>query len=66
MTRILGFDSFTLSTAERTTISDLPVGGLFMAATPEYLRELEEKRKLVEYVEQRFVHFIEPPEDRLH
>ena len=63
---ILGFDSFILSTAERPTINDLPPGGLFMAATPEYLRELEEKRKLLDYIEQRFVHFIEPEDDRLH
>ncbi len=64
--KILGFDSFNLSTADRPTISDLPPGGLFMAITPEHQRELEEKRKLVDYVEQRFVHFIEPDPDWLH
>jgi hypothetical protein len=64
---ILGFPvTSSSSTAERPTISNLPPGGLFMAATPEFLRELEEKRKLVDYVEQRFVHFVEPEVDSLH
>jgi hypothetical protein len=66
MTKILGFDSFILSTAERPTISDLPVGGLFMAATPEFLCELEKKRQLVEHIERNFANFIEPECDSVH
>jgi hypothetical protein len=66
MTSILGFDSFTLSTAERLSIGDLPPGGLFMAVTPEHRRELEEHRKLADYIGQRFVHFIAPDWDWMH
>ena len=60
---ILGLDDFVPSTQPSTRE---PVSGLFVAATPEHLRELEEKRKLVKYVEQRFVHFVEPEVDSLH
>ena len=66
MTKILGFDSFILSTAERPTISDLPPGGLFMAATPEYLRELEERQKLLDYLTLRAADMFEPEQDLLH
>ncbi len=64
--KILGFDSSTLSTAERAMISDLPPGGLFMAITPEYLRELAERQKLADYLTERAADLFEPEQDWLH
>jgi hypothetical protein len=60
---IQGFDDFVPSTEPSTREPSL---GLFSCATPEYFRELEEKRRLVNYIEQRFVHFVEPEVDSLH
>jgi hypothetical protein len=64
--RVLGFDSFTLSTAERPSISDLPVGGLFIAATPENLRRMQQERELLDYLTERAAYLIEPDPEWLH
>jgi hypothetical protein len=64
MIKVQGFDEFAASCTQPSTRE--PSLGLFSAATPEYFRELEEKRKLLDYVEQRFAHFCEPEVDSLH
>jgi hypothetical protein len=65
MTRILGFDDFVPSADARST-AERPLGGILMAVDPEVQRQLQEQRRLVQYVEERFVHFIDPDENLLH
>jgi predicted DNA-binding transcriptional regulator AlpA len=57
--------------SERRYGCELPANGerrygLFSVATPEYLRELEEQSRLVDYVQERFANFVEPEFDLLH
>ncbi len=65
--KVLGFDAACIPSTEVQPITvALPFGGIFTAADPAVVRQLQEQRRLVDYVEQRFVHFIEPDWDWLH
>jgi hypothetical protein len=63
MTKILGFDDFVPSTQPSTRE---PRPGLFASATPEHLRELAERQKLLDYLTLRAADMFEPEQDLLH
>ena len=60
--RVLGFDDFVPS-ADGQSTAERPLGGILFMADSE---QMQRQRRLVKYIEKRFVHFIEPEQDRLH
>jgi hypothetical protein len=65
--KVLGFDAACIPSTEAQSVTVVfPSGGIFTATDPAVVLQSQEQRRLVDYVEQRFVHFIEPDWDWLH
>jgi hypothetical protein len=61
--KVLGFDAACIPSTEVQSITvALPFGGIFTAVDPEAQRESLRRQKVLEYIEERFAHFIDAPE----